>query len=75
MILDAPDAMLGAAVLTQQPFFIGKGDRSTFIDVVLNSDPRTIADLGNKLVLLTKSSFGGFKVYNDKLSSPELIGK
>ena len=45
------------------------------MEIVLNSDPRNIKDLGNKLILLTKSAFGGFKVYNDKLSSLDPIGK
>ena len=75
LILEAPDAIMGAAVLTTQPFYIGKGDRSTFIEIVLNSDPHKIKDLGNKLMLLTKNEFGGFKVYNDKLSSFEHFGK
>lgn len=53
LVLDAPDANYGAAVLTTQPFYIGKGDRNTFLEVVLNSDPKKIKDLGKKLALLT----------------------
>lgn len=75
LILEAPDAYYGAAVLTSQPFFIGKGDRTTFLKVVLNSNPKTIKDLGKKIGMLTKSKIGSFSVYNDKLCNPERLNK
>jgi len=53
MILEAPDVFVAAAVLIQQDFYNGKGDRTALFDVVLNSDPKTIPDLGRKLKLVT----------------------
>merc|ERR1711924_90204 len=50
-------------------FYNGKGDRTAFIDVVLNSDPNKIPDLGRKLKLITVSEFYGEKIFNDKLCS------
>lgn len=67
LILEAPSVYLGAAVLIKQDFYNGKGDRSAFINVVLNSDPATIPDLARKLKLLTDTEFHGNKIYNDKL--------
>ena len=53
VILDAPDVYSAAAVLISTDFYNGKGDRTNFIDTVLNSDPTKIPDLGGKLELLT----------------------
>jgi len=76
LFLEAPDIYYAAAVLTQQPFYIGKGDRNTFFKVVLNSNPKKIKDLGKKLRMLTQQKiFGKFDVYNDKLTSPERLNR
>jgi len=75
MVLDAPDSFYAASVLTQSSLFMGKGDRTTFFDVVCNSNPNQIKDLGRKLRLLTVAQIGAYPVYNDKLSSCELVKK
>jgi hypothetical protein len=67
LVLEAPTMYLGAAVLIQQSFFLGKGDRTSFIEVVLASDPKKIPDLGRKLQLITIDNLYGKKIYNDKL--------
>lgn len=67
LVLEAPTFYLGAAVLIQQQFFMGKGDRTSFIEVVLNSDPNKIPDLGRKLGLIGVNNLFGMKIYNDKL--------
>ncbi len=69
LVLEAPEVYEGAAVLIQQKFYNGKGDRTTFIEVVLASDPAKIPDLFRKLKLITVSEFCGHKIYNDKLCS------
>ncbi len=69
LVLEAPSVFEGAAVLIQQNFYIGKGDRTTFIEVVLASDPTKIPDLFRKLKLITVSEFCNRKIYNDKLCS------
>lgn len=69
LVLEAPNVYTAAAVLIKQKFFLGKGDRSSFIEVVLASDPTKIPDLARKLKLLTAIEFSGFKIYNDKLCS------
>lgn len=46
---------------------MGKGDRTSFIEVVLNSDPNKIPDLGRKLRLIGVNNLFGMKIYNDKL--------
>lgn len=75
MVLDAPDSFLGAAVMTTASLYMGKGDRTTFFNVVCNSDPTKILDLGRKLRLMTVSKIGGFPVYNDKLSNCDKVCK
>jgi len=54
---------------------MGKGDRTTFFDIVCNSNPKTIKDLGRKLRLLTVTKIGKYSVYNDKLSNPDKVCK
>ena len=75
MVLEAPDVHTAAAVLIQQTFFNGKGDRSALIEVVLNSDPKTIPDVAAKLKLLTQKDYLGHAIYNDKLCSTLQINK
>lgn len=58
MILNAPDAFTAAAVLTSQSFYMGKGDRTKFFDVVLASDPSKFVDLGKKIRLITATTIG-----------------
>lgn len=59
-VLEAPDVFTAAAVLVQQKFYNGKGDRSALIEVVLNTDPKTLPDIGRKLKLLTADKYHGF---------------
>ena len=67
LVLEAPDVYVAAAVLIQNKFYNGKGDRTQFFKVVLESNPSTIPDLMNKLQLTTQREFMGHKIYNDKL--------
>jgi len=53
MVLEAPDYYVAASVLIKKKFYNGKGDRTSFIEVVCNTDPATIPDLARKLKLLT----------------------
>lgn len=53
MFLEAPSAPLAAACLTMNAVYIGKGDRNTFFNFILESDPTKIKDLGQKLFFLT----------------------
>jgi hypothetical protein len=75
LVLEAPNVYVGAAVLIKQSFYNGKGDRTAFIEVVLNTDPSTIPDLGRKLKLITMSEWYGYKIYNDKLCNTMNICK
>ena len=70
ILLEAPDVYIAAAALNSLKFYIGKGDRSAFFDIVLNTDPATIPDLYRKLQLITKGDFLGLDLFNDKLCSP-----
>lgn len=53
LILEAPDVYIAAVALSQKGFYNGRGDRTSFFDLILSLDPRTIPDLGNKLLLVT----------------------
>lgn len=75
MVLAAPDHYYAAAVLADVNFYLGKGDRTLFFDVITSSDPATFPDLGRKLVLVTKNEYLGFKFFNDKLAKPERVNR
>jgi len=49
VLLEAPDVFIAAAALSSKKFYIGKGDRSAFFEIILNTDPATIPDLYRKL--------------------------
>ena len=53
IVFEAPDVYVAAAALITQNFFIGKGDRNAFFEVILASDPNKIPDLFRKLMLVT----------------------
>lgn len=53
IVFEAPDVFIAAAALITQSFFIGKGDRNAFFEVILASDPNKIPDLFRKLMLVT----------------------
>ena len=74
-LLEAPDVYVAAAALSTLKFYIGKGDRSAFFGIVLQTDPATIPDLGRKLKLVTQGSFMGCALFNDKLCSPERLSR
>lgn len=69
VLLEAPDVFVAAAALSSQKFCHGKGDRTSFFEMVLETDPNTIPDLGRKLILIAQNEFMGLKLYNDKLAS------
>lgn len=53
-MFEAPDVFIAAAALITQSFYIGKGDRNAFFEVILSSDPTKVPDLFRKLILSTK---------------------
>ena len=69
IMLEAPDVYYAALILSKKEFFNGRGDRSSFFEIVLNSDPTTIADLSRKLQLVTAAKFHDLKIFNDTLCS------
>ena len=75
LVLEAPDYYTAAAVLVCQKFYNGKGDRTALIDVVLNTDPKTLPDIGRKLKLITMKEIYGNEIYNDKLCNTMQINK
>jgi len=68
-VFESPDVFIAAAALISQSFYIGKGDRNAFFEVILASDPTKIPDLFRKLILSTKEDYYGHKIYNDKVCS------
>ena len=66
LIVESPDVYVAAVALSQTSFFNGRGDRTSFFDIILNLDPRQIPDLGNKLALVKNKEFMGLTLYNDK---------
>ena len=40
VLLEAPDVFVAAAAMSSMQFYQGRGDRSAFLKIVLNSDPR-----------------------------------
>ena len=75
VLLEAPDVFIAAAALSSLKFYIGKGDRSAFFKIILETDPAKIPDLYRKLQLVTNSDFMGMKLFNDKLCSPDSISR
>ena len=74
ILLEAPDVYIAAAAIHELRFLMGKGDRTAFFEIVLQTDPAKIPDLYRKLMLVTKSNFMGLDLYNDgSLCSPERI--
>lgn len=67
IVFESPDVFIAAAALISQSFYIGKGDRNAFFEVIIASDPNKIPDLFRKLMLVTKSDYFGRKIYNDKV--------
>ena len=49
IVLEAPDVYFAAVALGSRKFLIGAGDRSTFLKMVLKTDPQEIPDLYRKL--------------------------
>ena len=75
VLLEAPDVFIAAAALSSQKFYQGKGDRTAFLNMVLEMDPAKIPDLGRKLCLVTQTEFLGLKLYNDKLVSDSKVNR
>ena len=76
VLLEAPDVYIAAAALHKLRFFVGKGDRTAFFDIVRQSDPAKIPDLYRKLQLVTSGTFMGLDLYSDKRCSPvERLGR
>lgn len=62
---------MAAAVMIQESFFNGKGDRAAFIEAIMQTDPSKISDLAQKLTLITTGQFQGHSIYKDKWASPQ----
>lgn len=75
VVFESPDVYIAASALISQSFFIGKGDRNAFFEVILASDPKTIPDLFRKLMLVTQKEFLGHKIYNDKVCNNTNVSK
>lgn len=75
VLLEAPDVFLAAAALNSNSFYQGKGDRTAFFEMILESDPKSIPDLGRKLALVTKSEFMGVKLFNDKIANVNQVNR
>ena len=75
ILLEAPDVFIAAAALGSKQFCMGKGDRTSFFEQILEMDPNTIPDVGRKLVLVTQGEFMGLKLYNDKLATPTRVNR
>lgn len=75
IVFESPDVFIAASALITQSFYIGKGDRNAFFEVILASDPKTIPDLFRKLMLVTKPEFYGRKIYNDKVCNSTNVCK
>ena len=73
VLLEAPDVFVAAAAMNSMQFYMGKGDRTAFFNIVLSTDPSKIPDLGRKLQLITSNQFMGLKFYNDKICSAEKV--
>lgn len=48
-LIMAPDVYVAAVALSNQEFYEGRGDRSTFFKIILELNPNQIPDLGRKL--------------------------
>ena len=75
ILLQAPDVFIAAAALNSMQFYMGRGDRTAFFDIVLSTDPRTIPDLGRKLQMITSKKFMGLTFYNDKLVCSDKVNR
>ena len=75
VLLEAPDVYVAAAAMNSMQLYMGKGDRTAFLNIVLKTDPRLIPDLARKLKLLTCNEFMGLKFYNDKLLNADKVNR
>ena len=76
ILLEAPDVYIAATALHDLRFYVGKGDRTAFFEIVLETNPSLIPDLYRKLQLVTQKEFMDLDLYNDgKLCSPERLGR
>ena len=75
VLMEAPDVYIAAAALSTKEFYQGKGDRTAFFQLILDTNPATIPDLGRKLALVSGKEYLGLKLYNDKLCDPSRVKK
>jgi hypothetical protein len=64
--LDAPDVYFAAAVMNYESFYMGKGDRTEILNMILRA-PETCKAIKDKLILLQKDTFldKNFKLFKD----------
>lgn len=48
-LVETPDVYVAAVALSNQAFYEGRGDRTTFFKIILDLNPAKIPDLGKKL--------------------------
>ena len=65
ILLTAPDVYFAAAAFSTKDFYYGRGDRTAFFKMILETNPKHIPDLGKKLALVTKTKFLDLELYND----------
>ena len=75
ILMEAPDVFIAAAALSSKKFCQGRGDRSAFFNMILESDPNKIPDLGRKLILVTQDKFAGLQMYCDKLANCDKVNR
>ena len=75
VLMEAPDVFIAAAALSTKKFCQGKGDRTAFFNMILESDPASIPDVGRKLILVTQDKFMGLTLYSDALANCSRVNR
>jgi len=74
VLINAPDVFYMIAILKSSPMCNGQGDRTYFMNSVLQRDPASIKDLARKLMVLTQTFKGcDYKVFGDKFHKPSNV--
>ena len=75
IMIESPDVFICTAAMNACEFFEGRGDRTTFFNMILEGNPGQIPDLARKLKLVTRKEYLGLTLYNDKMSRPDRVNK
>ena len=63
--LDAPDIYFAAAIMVQDGFYLGKGDRTILVHMIRKAGNSCLA-IPDKLALIQQTKFQGVKLFKDK---------